>query len=47
MRLTGENRIIVQEGLKQIKKSRSNGIRKLIEDKMHEDLDADLFGFTI
>lgn len=47
MRLTGENRIIVQEWLKQIKKSRSNGIRKLIQDKMHEDLDADLFGFTI
>ena len=47
MRLTGENRIIVQEWLKQIKKSRSNGIRKLIEDKIHEDLDADLFGFTI
>jgi single-stranded-DNA-specific exonuclease len=47
MRLTGENRIIVQEWLKQIKKSRSNGIKKLIEDRIHEDLDADLFGFTI
>lgn len=47
MRLTWENRIIVQEWLKQIKKSRSNWIRKLIEDKIHEDLDADLFGFTI
>ena len=47
MRLTWENRIIVQEGLKQIKKSRSKWIKKLIEDKMNEDLDADLFGFTI
>lgn len=47
MRLTWENRIIVQEWLKQIKKSRSNWIRKLIEDKINEDLDADLFGFTI
>ncbi|MDD2871115.1 MAG: single-stranded-DNA-specific exonuclease RecJ [Candidatus Gracilibacteria bacterium] len=47
MRLTGENRIIVTEGLKQIKNSRSKGIKKLIEDKLHEDLDADVFGFTI
>ena len=47
MRLTWENRIIVQEWLKQIKKSRSKWIRTLIEDKLHEDLDADLFGFTI
>ncbi|MDD3793845.1 MAG: single-stranded-DNA-specific exonuclease RecJ [Candidatus Gracilibacteria bacterium] len=47
MRLTGENRIIVMEGLKQIKKTRSLGIRKLIEDKMNDDLDGDLFGFLI
>ncbi|MDD2907667.1 MAG: single-stranded-DNA-specific exonuclease RecJ [Candidatus Gracilibacteria bacterium] len=47
MRLTGENRIIVMEGLKQIKKSRSLGIRKLIEDKLNDDLDGDLFGFLI
>ena len=47
MRLTWENRIIVQEWLKQIKNSRSKWIKKLIEDKIHEDLDADLFGFTI
>jgi len=47
MRLTWENRIIVQEWLKQIKNSRSKWIRKLIEDKLNEDLDADLFGFTI
>lgn len=47
MRLTWENRLIVMEWLKQIKKSRSLWIRKLIEDKIHDDLDADLFGFTI
>jgi single-stranded-DNA-specific exonuclease len=47
MILTGENRIIVQEGLKQIKNSRSRGIRKMIEEKIHEDLDADIFSFLI
>jgi len=47
MVLTGENRIIVREGLKQLKNSRSRGIRKLIEDKIDEDLDADVFGFVI
>lgn len=47
MRLTWENRIIVTEWLKQIKNSRSKWIKKLIEDKLHEDLDADVFGFTI
>ena len=47
MRLTWENRIIVQEGLKQIKNSRSIWIRRLIEDKIIDDLDADLFGFKI
>lgn len=47
MRLTWENRIIVQEWLKQIKKSRSLWIRRLVEDKINEDLDADLFGFHI
>ena len=47
MQLTWENRIIVTEGLKQIKNSRSRGVRKLIEDKIHEDLDADIFGFLI
>jgi len=47
MSLVWENRIIVLEGLKQLKKSRSKWIRKLIEDKIHEDLDADVFGFTI
>jgi single-stranded DNA-specific DHH superfamily exonuclease len=43
MPLVGENRIIVVEGLKQIKNSRSSGIRKLIEERIHDDLDADIF----
>ena len=43
MPLIGENRIIVTAGLKQLKKSRSSGIRKLVEEKIHEDLDADVF----
>lgn len=47
MKLTWENRIIVQEWLKQVKKSRSKWMKKLVEDKIHEDLDADIFGFTI
>lgn len=47
MLLTWENRIIVTEWLKQIKNSRSRGIRRLIEDKLNDDLDADLFGFHI
>ncbi|MCH8518749.1 single-stranded-DNA-specific exonuclease RecJ [Candidatus Gracilibacteria bacterium] len=47
MQLIGENRTIVIEGLKQIKYSRSRGIRRMIEEKIHEDLDADIFGFLI
>jgi len=47
MQLTWENRIIVAEWLKQIKNSRSRGLRRLIEDKIDEDLDADIFGFLI
>ncbi len=47
MVLTWENRLIVTEWLKQLKRSRSKWIRRLIEDKMHEDLDADVFGFLI
>ncbi len=47
MILTWENRIIVREWLKQLKNSRSKWIRKLIEDKINTDLDADIFGFTI
>jgi len=47
MRLTWENRIIVMEWLKQIKKTRSLWLRKLIEDKINDDLDGDLFWFLI
>ena len=47
MQLTGENRIIVIEWLKQIKNTRSRGIKELISHKMEENLDADIFGFLI
>jgi len=47
MQLTGENRIIVTEWLKQIKYSRSRWIQALIEDRIDEDLDWDVFGFQI
>ena len=47
MTLTGENRLIVVEGLKQLRNSRSKWIRALIEDKINTDLDADVFGFVI
>ncbi len=47
MLLTGENRIIVTLWLRQLKKSRSNGIRQMIEDKINDDLDADIFWFLI
>lgn len=47
MPLVWENRIIVVEWLKQIKNSRSAWIKKLIEEKIHDDLDADIFGFLI
>ena len=47
MRLTWENRIIVQEWLKQIKNSRSQWIKKLIQEKINDDLDADIFWFLI
>ncbi|MDD3302651.1 MAG: single-stranded-DNA-specific exonuclease RecJ [Candidatus Gracilibacteria bacterium] len=47
MNLVGENRIIVEAGLKQLKKSRSKGLRKLIESKINEDLDSDIFSFLL
>jgi single-stranded-DNA-specific exonuclease len=47
MSLTGENRVIVQEGLKQLRHTRSRGLRHMIEDKIASDLDADIFGFLI
>lgn len=47
MRLTWENRIIVQEWLRQIKNCRSIWIKKLLWDKLNDDLDADIFWFQI
>lgn len=47
MTLTWENRIIVNEWLKQIKNSRSIWLRRLIEDKINENIDADLFSFLL
>jgi single-stranded-DNA-specific exonuclease len=47
MPLIDENRIIVVEWLKQIKNSRSRWMKKLIEDKIQDDLDADIFSFLI
>lgn len=47
MTLTWENRIIVENGLKQLKKSRSRWIRSLIKDRINEDLDSDIFSFLI
>jgi single-stranded-DNA-specific exonuclease len=47
MELKGENRIIVSQWLKQVKNSRSSGIKKLIEEKLNDELDADLFAFSI
>lgn len=47
MQLVGENRIIVSLWLKQIKYSRSNWLRFLVEDRINEDLDGDIFGFHI
>lgn len=47
MPLIWENRTIVTLWLKRIKESRSVWIRKLISDKIEEDLDADIFWFLI
>lgn len=47
MQLVGENRVIVSLWLKQIKYSRSNGLKFLVEDRINEDLDGDIFGFHI
>ncbi len=47
MPIVDENRIIVKYWLEQIKNSRSLWIRKLIENKINSDLDADLFWFFI
>lgn len=47
MPLIWENRTIVTLWLKRIKESRSVWIRKLISDKIEDDLDADIFWFLI
>lgn len=47
MQLVWENRIIVSQGLMQIKRSRSNWLKFLVEDRINEDLDGDIFGFHI
>lgn len=47
MEITWENRIIVKEWLKQIKSSRSIWLRRLVEDKYFEEIDADIFSFNI
>jgi len=47
MQLIWENRIIVEQGLKQIKYSRSLWLRFLVEDRINEDLDGDIFWFHI
>ncbi len=47
MILTWENRVIVELWLAQIKNSRSRWIRRLLEEDLDTDLDADVFGFTI
>lgn len=47
MDLVWENRVIVKEWLKQIRNSRSIGLRRLMEDKLDEDIDADVFSFLL
>jgi len=47
MSIVWENRIIVREWLKQLKKSRSKWVRRIIEDQMDQEIDADIFGFTL
>ncbi len=47
MTLTDENHIIVREWLKQLKHSRSNGLYAMIEDRVGEEFDGDIFGFHI
>ncbi|MCD5380909.1 single-stranded-DNA-specific exonuclease RecJ [Candidatus Gracilibacteria bacterium] len=47
MSIIGENRILVREGLKQLKQSRSRGVRMIIADQMEQEIDADIFGFTL
>ena len=46
MPLIGENRTIASLGLRQLKNTQSNGLRRLIEGK-YTDMDADIVGFHI
>ncbi len=47
MILTWENRVIVEMWLKQVRNSRSRWIRRLLQEDLEWELDADVFGFTI
>jgi len=47
MQLVWENRTIVSVWLEQIKYSRSMWLRFLVEDRIDENLDGDIFGFHI
>jgi single-stranded-DNA-specific exonuclease len=47
MSIIWENRILVREWLKQLKKSRSTWVRRIIQDQMDSEIDADIFGFTL
>ncbi len=47
MSIIWENRILVREGLKQLKQSRSRWVRMIIADQMEQEIDADIFGFTL
>ncbi len=47
MILTWENRVIVEMWLKQVRNSRSRWIRRLLQEDLEWELDADVFSFTI
>ena len=47
MSIIWENRILVREWLKQLKNSRSRWVRRIIEDQIDQEIDADIFGFTL
>ena len=47
MSIIWENRILVREGLKQLKNSRSKWVRRIIQDQMEQEIDADIFWFTL
>jgi single-stranded DNA-specific DHH superfamily exonuclease len=47
MPLIGENRTIATLGLRQLKQSKSQGLKKLIEGDIDKELDGDIVGFKI